>query len=323
MRHNRNRLFSVIIVTLFAVSCGGGAALGPNNPSKNAANLTLDSSSLSFSNVAVGSSKTNSLTLANSSAAGGLSISVTQITVSGTGYTVTTPALPMTLIAGQSSTVSITFAPKSSGTANGTLTITVAGASQPVSVPLTGNGLASGQLSASPSTMNFGNVTIDGSQNQTGSLTAGSSDVNVSSAAWSGAGYSVSSITFPTIVKAGTSTPFTVTFAPQSTGSSPGQVSFYSDATNSPAVVTFTGTGIPHTVSLSWSMSTSQVVGYNVYRGTTSGGPYTKINSSLISGLSFTDNNVQGGSTYFYAATAVNSSNAESGYSNVATATIP
>ncbi len=78
-----------------------------------------------------------------------------------------------------------------------------------------------------------------------------------------------------------------------------------------------------HSVSLSWNASTSQVDGYNVYRGTASGGPYTKLNSSLLSGLAFTDSNVQSAATYFYVATAVDSNNVESGYSNLATAVIP
>ncbi|HZT70141.1 MAG TPA: IPT/TIG domain-containing protein [Terriglobia bacterium] len=78
-----------------------------------------------------------------------------------------------------------------------------------------------------------------------------------------------------------------------------------------------------HTVSLAWAASTSSVSGYNVYRSQISGGPYTRINSNLVSGTSFTDSNVQAGNTYFYVTTAVNSSNVESGYSNQATATIP
>lgn len=78
-----------------------------------------------------------------------------------------------------------------------------------------------------------------------------------------------------------------------------------------------------HTVSLSWKASSSTVAGYNIYRSSTSGGPYTRINSTLDNGTTFTDNNVQAGQTYFYVATAVNSSNTESGYSNQAEAIVP
>jgi fibronectin type 3 domain-containing protein len=87
-----------------------------------------------------------------------------------------------------------------------------------------------------------------------------------------------------------------------------------------------TGTGtqpVQHSVSLSWDASTSPEVGYNVYRSTQSGGPYTKLNSSVLITLAYTDSSVQSGSTYFYAATAVDSNNVESAYSNIATAVIP
>jgi len=84
------------------------------------------------------------------------------------------------------------------------------------------------------------------------------------------------------------------------------------------------GTGVvQHTVSLSWTASTSTVAGYNVYRSTTSGSGYVKINSSLVGSLTYTDSNVVNGRTYFYVTTAVYSSGNESGFSNQATAVIP
>jgi fibronectin type 3 domain-containing protein len=75
-------------------------------------------------------------------------------------------------------------------------------------------------------------------------------------------------------------------------------------------------------VTLSWTASTSPVSGYNVYRGTTSG-VYTKINSALDPSTSYTDNTVASGTTYYYAATAVNSSGQESGYSSPIQVSVP
>jgi fibronectin type 3 domain-containing protein len=91
-------------------------------------------------------------------------------------------------------------------------------------------------------------------------------------------------------------------------------------------VLSGTGTqSTPHTVSLSWSpSSTSSVVGYNLYRGTVSGGPYpTKLTSSPQPATSFEDNTVQSSSTYYYVATAVDSDSTESVDSNQAKAVIP
>jgi IPT/TIG domain len=78
-----------------------------------------------------------------------------------------------------------------------------------------------------------------------------------------------------------------------------------------------------HEVSLTWTPSTSTVDGYNIYRATVSGGPYSKINPSLISGTMYKDDTVLGGKTYFYVATAVDSNGVESAYSNEASATVP
>ena len=80
----------------------------------------------------------------------------------------------------------------------------------------------------------------------------------------------------------------------------------------------------PHTVTLNWTASaSSNVTGYNVYRGLTSGGPYTKVNTSLIVGTTYIDINVQAGLTYFYVSTAVDGNNNESAYSNQTSALIP
>lgn len=78
-----------------------------------------------------------------------------------------------------------------------------------------------------------------------------------------------------------------------------------------------------HAVNLSWNPSTSVVVGYNVYRGTQSGGPYTKLNPSPVAATTYTDSTVQSGQTYFYAVKAVNPNKVESVFSQEVSATIP
>jgi len=79
----------------------------------------------------------------------------------------------------------------------------------------------------------------------------------------------------------------------------------------------------PDSVALAWNPSSSSVVGYNVYRGTQSGGPYAKLNSSVLSDTTYTDSNTESGTTYYYVSTAVNATNQESTYSNEASASIP
>jgi fibronectin type 3 domain-containing protein len=96
-----------------------------------------------------------------------------------------------------------------------------------------------------------------------------------------------------------------------------------STALNSPTAPSRTSVGTPHDVTLNWNASISSgIMGYNVYRGTGSGGPYLKLNSGTIVTTSYTDT-VQSGQTYYYVVTAMNSGSQESVYSNEVAATIP
>src|ERR1035438_3558549 len=81
--------------------------------------------------------------------------------------------------------------------------------------------------------------------------------------------------------------------------------------------------GQAHSVALTCTASTSTVTGYNLYRSTVNGSGYTKLNSSLVASLSYSDTNVQPGTTYFYVATAVDSGGDESANSNQVSAAIP
>jgi fibronectin type 3 domain-containing protein len=88
--------------------------------------------------------------------------------------------------------------------------------------------------------------------------------------------------------------------------------------------VTGSGAAAPqHSVALSWNASTSTVVGYNVYRGTQSGGPYAVLNSAPDATTTYTDSSVQAGATYYYVVTAVDATGTESAYSNQTQAIIP
>jgi Abnormal spindle-like microcephaly-assoc'd, ASPM-SPD-2-Hydin len=184
---------------------------------------------------------------------------------------------------------------------------------------------SAGQLAVSPSTMNFGSINVGVSRSQSGTLTAGSSAITISSASWNGTGYSLGGITFPVSVPAGHSVPFTVTFAPQASGSAAGTVSFLSNATNSSVVQQWIGSGVQtgqHQVALTWNPDTSSVQGYYVYRGAQTGGPYSRI-SALQAGTAFNDSAVSSGQTYFYVVTALGTNSIESVYSNEAIANIP
>jgi hypothetical protein len=86
-----------------------------------------------------------------------------------------------------------------------------------------------------------------------------------------------------------------------------------------------TGSGaVSHYVSLSWTASVSaNIVGYKVYRATSSTGSYTLLTASPVTTTSYSDSTVQAGQTYYYAATAVDSSGNESTYSSQVSAAVP
>jgi fibronectin type 3 domain-containing protein len=75
-----------------------------------------------------------------------------------------------------------------------------------------------------------------------------------------------------------------------------------------------------HAISLTWQASQG-ASSYCIYRGTTAGGPYTKIAWGVV-GTNYTDVHVTHGQTLYYVITGVSGSN-ESGYSNETEAVVP
>jgi len=125
-------------------------------------------------------------------------------------------------------------------------------------------------------------------------------------------------------------TPYTVTFGFQ--GLPPGcvpailpgttTISFTGCAPIQPAITQCTIASGSHSVTLSWTPSSSSgVTGYNIYRATVTGGPYAII-SANVQGTQFIDSQVVAGTTYYYVVTALNPQG-ESIYSNEASAVIP
>jgi Abnormal spindle-like microcephaly-assoc'd, ASPM-SPD-2-Hydin len=279
--------------------------------------------SLSLGSVAVGSSRTQALALSNS---GGSSLTISSATVSGTGFSVSGLTFPYTLPAGGSASLSVIFTPSTTGTDSATLSLSSNASDPNVGVSLTGSGTtSSGTLGVTPGSMSFGSITIGTTQTQSGTLTASGGSVTVSSSSSSNSAFTLGGFTLPVTLAAGQNLPFTVTFAPTSTATASANVSFFtSNSTSASETASGSGATIQHTVDLSWSASTSSSIsGYNVYRGTVSGGPYTRITSALDFSLNYSDSTVQSGQTYYYVTTAVDSSGAESSYSSQVQAVIP
>jgi hypothetical protein len=75
-------------------------------------------------------------------------------------------------------------------------------------------------------------------------------------------------------------------------------------------------------IILTWnSNSEPDMNGYNVYRSTTQGGGYAKVNGSLLTSPNYADSNLTNGTPYYYVVTAVDLAGHESTSSSEATAT--
>lgn len=278
--------------------------------------LTASPSSLSFGAVSVGSSASLSVVVSNAHT---WKETITALPVTGSAFSVRGPSLPITLASGQSVTLSVSFAPQTAGVVAGNIFLT----GDSLNIPLSGTGTAVGQLSIAPGSLGFGNVDVGTSTTQPSSMTATGGSVTVSSATSSNSQFSISGVSLPVTINAGQTISFDVAFAPTKTGADSATLSFASNASNSSSEA-LSGTGVlaTYSVNLTWNPSNPPIAGYNVYRGTAPGA-YSKINSTLDANPAYTDTTVTAGATYYYAATAVNSSGQESGYSTPVEVSIP
>jgi len=285
---------------------------------------TLRATPVTFPSVQVGSSSTQSDVLTN---AGTSTITISNASVTGSGFGFTGLNPPLSLSPGASITFTVTFAPKTSGQTSGDILIASNAADPSLPIPLTGVGQAAGSLTVTPGSASLGSVTVGSSKTMSATLNAAGAIVVVSSAITTSPEFTLAGVTFPMTIPSGQSAPVTVQFTPQSSGAASAKISLVSNASNSPAVASLTGMGVvassQHSVDLSWKASASAVVGYKVYRGSQSGGPYSDTSSSLDPSTTDTDSSVQAGQAYYYVVTGVDAQGTESKYSNEVKAVVP
>ena len=281
--------------------------------------FTISASPASLT-VSQGNQGTSTIT---ASVSGGFNSSIA-LSASGTPSGTTVSFSPSTISApgNGSSTMTIIVG---SGTAAGSYPITVTGngggVQQSTTVTLTVTAVASFSISASPASL----TVMQGYPGTSTITTAISGGFNGAiSLSTSGAPTGTTVALAPTTIPApgsGTST-LTVNVGMNTPmGTYTITVTGTSGGTQHTATVNLTVTA---EVMLSWTASGSPgIAGYNAYRSTTSGGPYTKVNSGLISSTNYNDTAVQNGYTYYYVTTAVNNQGMESSYSNESSAYVP
>ena len=195
----------------------------------------------------------------------------------------------------------MTFKPTATGTRTAAVTLTDNATGSPQTVSLSGTGGSTGAAaSLSPSSLNFGNEPVDViSSSQVVTLNnTGNAALSITSIAFTGANATdfTQVDTCGATVAAGGNCTIAILFTPLASGARAASLTITDNASGSPQSVSLSGTGT-HDVILTWTASvTSGIAGYNVYRGTTSGGESsTPLNSTPINGTTYTDENVTAG----------------------------
>ena len=280
-------------VAFSSIGTGGGTQTGQ---------LTTSPTNLGFGNVLVGSkSSAQTITLKNS---GTSSLSISQVSVTGSGFAASGITTPLTLAAGQSVSLSVTFAPASTGSVTGSVSVTNGASASPTSISLTGTGVQP-QLAASPASASFGNVVIATSNSQTFTLSnPGSASVTISQANVTGTGFSMSGLTTPLTIAPGKASTFNAVFTPTAASSTTGSISLVSNAPNSPPAISLSGTGMTATRLLGASPTSLSFGNVNVGSSgslkvtlTNSGNSNVTISGVTTTGSGYSANGVSGNTT--------------------------
>jgi hypothetical protein len=279
--------------------------------------------SVTFGQVAVGSSSTLPLVLTNDRPFR-IELLALYPSSQGSAFSITGPRLPLVLKAGQSAKFVVKFAPRTTGLVGESVLVEGPG----IEIPIEGTGTqtSAGQLQIAPDPLNFGKVPVGTPDTQLISLSATGASVTVTSASSSNSQFVLEGASFPFTITPGRNVSLQVAFTPKSSGTISATLTFVSNASNSPTQESVSGIGTtppPLYVTLSWNPSTSAVAGYNVYRGPGASGPWGKLNTALDANTAYHDNTVVSGNTYYYAATAVDSSGKESALSTPVEAVVP
>jgi ASPM-SPD-2-Hydin domain-containing protein len=290
-------------------------------PRARAQQLQCEPCDYAFGKVEVGRSKSFSVKLPNT---GTKYLRILTKSKQGSEFRFGYFPLPITLRPGRTVQLPIVFKPTAVGRVTGTFTLVSTALNKSLSIAVAGTG--SPLLTVFPSNLDFGNVTVGQSATLSAALTASNGNVTISSDQVTSPEFSIHGLSLPVTISSGHSVQVKIRFTPKQSGTAPAKAGYFSNAVVSPGVQQLTGTGVApsaHSASLTWQEADPSVVGFNIYRGKTHGGPYQQINTALEASTNYTDYTVVAGITYYYVTTAVNGSGKQSAYSNETKAVIP
>src|SRR5271165_4782674 len=284
-----------------AVASGGDITVSPGN--------------LDFQSVVVGQTKTLPVQIKNN---GSVAVHLYRVSSSKNEFDVSGPSLPLSLAPSATVEFKITFRPETAERTSALLEI-VTSSQAMISYTLAGSGTAPlAALQLSPPTLNFGSLNLNSRRTKKITLrNTGNTPITISGVTVTGAGFAFSKVSPGLSLAPKQETLLDVSFQPVSGGVAAGKISILSNDLDSEAAVPLAGSGAMHLAAgssrsarpevaaastassvhpaavasvtsstpsayLTWHASPSSVVGYLVYRGTTSGGPYTVETASPI-----------------------------------------
>jgi hypothetical protein len=328
----------ILLFTLGSVLAGcAGYVPAASTPTSSQGGLTIAPSSVNFSNVVVGQTLTKTIHIANT---GKAPIQLSSLKLSSKDFVISGPSVPRSILPGTGLDYTLAFTPTIAGNQSASISIANSVTTAPTVVTLAGTGQkASAAVQLNPNSVNFGSLLLQSTSTKSVTIqNSGDVNVKISGVTVAGAGFGYADLSPGFSLSPNQTVTFQVWFKPTVKGVAAGTVSVISASLSSPVTLSLAGTGVtstnpnpnptptptptPHSVHLSWAPSSSSVVGYHVYRGQVSGGPYSSASSS-VDALSFDDSNVADGTTYYYVVTSVDSSGVESAYSNQASAQVP
>jgi len=145
----------VFILSLVSLVISGCAMTAGNSGKP----LLVNPSSLDFGSVIVGGSSWQNATIKNTRST---KLTVTQASVKGASFSIDSLSLPLTLSPGQSSSLSVRFAPAVAGNLTGSVSLVSKASGSPTVIALTGNGFKSLSTPAMISGIATSNITGSG-----------------------------------------------------------------------------------------------------------------------------------------------------------------
>jgi hypothetical protein len=250
--------------------------------------LTCSPPNLRFGALPVGQNETQLISITNT---GATSATLNSIAVSGAEFSTSPVNLPLTLAAGQSVDINVTFAPSGDGWTGGTVRFYSTASNPTLTVEMGGTGVSSQAISASPAVVSFGSVTTGSQSTLPVTITNTRSwSVVLAGIQNSGSEFSTSGATFPMTLSPGQSIAMNVTFAPQTAGEAGGSMFFYGPGLNIPLIGTGTAPATGQLVVAPSPLSFGNV---------TVGQSATELLTVTASGGSVTINSANSGNSQF------------------------